>query len=643
MRLIKNKLERVVILTTLALALGTGGRALGQQLGGVMSTNTISQTVVLPKSVPDPLEPFNRVMWDLNKGLLDYVIDPTARVYRLIVRKPIREGLANMGTNLNYPDRLVNNALQGKWRGVKDETYRFLLNSTAGAAGFFDIASKKGIPRSEADFGQTFGQWGWKPDFYLMLPLLGPSNDRDAVGLAGDDFSNPLTYISLHSLTVQNPHVHTQPYSYFTFGITYNDLSDNVNALVRFSQSEMDPYSEIQYEWTFAREDRVANYRIKGKQDEASLETLESVFFTYKDPDFPNKSKTRSVVIPSTGRRLPFTYWLQPGEAPVVYIIPGLGAHRLAEASMALAELVYNHGFTAVCVSSPFNAEFMDRASTAALPAYLPVDGHDMLLALTAVNNRLGTLYPGRMTGKALMGYSMGAFDSLYIAATEASSPTPYVQFDHYVAVNAPVRLLYGASMLDQYYRAPLQWSDAERTENIENAFLKVAALSKNKLVPSSTLPFDAIESKFLVGLTFRFTLGDVIYASQRRNNQGVLRHPILSYRREPVYNEIMQYSYQDYFDKFVTPYYAARVEKVSAAELDKAGDLRTYEKGLRGNKKVSLIVNQNDFLLGDGDLEWFKTTFPRSQLTIFPEGGHLGNLINPNVQNTIIAALSGL
>ncbi len=97
-----------------------------------------------------------------------------------------------MGTNLTYPDRLINNMLQGRWSGARDETYRFLYNSTLGLAGFFDMASKINIPKSNADFGQTFGKWGWRPNFFLMLPFFGPSDDRDTVGLAGDEAANPL-------------------------------------------------------------------------------------------------------------------------------------------------------------------------------------------------------------------------------------------------------------------------------------------------------------------------------------------------------------------------------------------------------------------------------------------------------------------
>jgi len=147
-----------------------------------------------------------------------------------------------------------------------------------------------------------------------------------------------------------------------------------------------------------------------------------------------------------------------------------------------------------------------------------------------------------------------------------------------------------------------------------------------------------------LIGLTFRLMLRDVIFSSQRRNSQGVLHHPIRNWSRNAAYQEILQNSYQDYFAKFVIPYYQTRGMASPAAEtLEKAGDLRTYESGLRANSNIRIIVNQNDFLLADEDLAWLRATFAPEQLTVFEQGGHLGNLFNPAVQKTILGALAGL
>jgi len=656
----------------LELLLCVTGFADGKQPGAGLLQSSNTNPVTLPKSVPDPIEPFNRLIWEFNKAVLTGVIKPTSRVYRFVVAKPVRTGIGNFGKNLTYPGRLINNLLQGKWNGARDESYRFLCNTTFGVAGFWDVATQWKIPKSEADFGQTFGQWGWQPQFFIMLPIYGPSNDRDTVGLAADTAANPLLYIAPYHFDVNKPLTYLGPYSYVSYAVMYNNLSDSVGEYVRFSQAEADPYSEIQYAWTFARANRVANFQVKGKQDEASLETLESVFFTYKDPEFPSHGETKSALIPATGRKLKFTFWLQPGEANIVYIVSGLGGHRLSETSLALAELIYKNGFSAVVISSPFNFEFMENASTAAMPAYLPVDGHDLHVALTDIDKRLHNLYPNRLGNRALMGYSMGAIQALFIAGAESTNSYsvvkpgsllrflqgkmgvkevrtdsvtnqfPLVQFDRFVAINTPVRMAQGILKLDEFYRAPLDWPAGERTDDIENTFLKVAALSQGTLTPQTSLPFSAIESKFLIGLTFRLSLRDIIYSSQQRNNQGVLHHPISNWRRDPVYQEILKYSYQDYFNQFAIPYYEAHgLASRAAAAMEKAGDLRTYETGLRANPDVRVIVNRNDFLLTDDDLAWLETTFTPERLTVFPKGGHLGNLFNPKVQKSILGALT--
>ncbi|MDB6022937.1 MAG: VacJ family lipoprotein, partial [Pedosphaera sp.] len=569
-------------------------------------------------------------------------IKPTAKGYRLVVRKPVRTGIDNFGRNIAYPVRLINNLLQGKWSGARHESDRFFCNTVVGAAGFVDVASKWNIPKSDADFGQTLGQWGWNPQFYLMLPLYGPSNERDAVGLAADTAANPLTYAIPNPFDSSDALSYVSPYTYASYAIMYNNLTDTVDDYVRFAQTEHDPYSEIQYSWTFVRKNRVADFQVKGKQDPASLETLETVFFKPQDPEFPNRGKTRSVFDPATRRQVKFTVWLQPAKAAVVYIVPGLGSHRLTETALALAELVYNQGFSVVTISSPYNYEFMQQASTAAMPAYTPVDVHDLHIALTKVDQKLEKLYPGQFGDKALLGYSMGAFEALFLAGS--TQATNLIHFDRYVAINSPVRLLYGVSKLDEFYNAPLAWPADERVTKIENTFLKVAAVTKNSLTPSTTLPFDEVESKFLIGLLFRLNLRDIIYTSQARHNQGILAHRVTNWRREPVYHEIMQYSYEDYFQKFVIPYYQKRGIDLTAPDaLEKASDLRTYADSLRANPNIRVMVNRNDFLLPPEDLDWLQATLPPEHLKIFEKGGHLGNLSHPVVQQTILGMLDGL
>jgi ABC-type transporter lipoprotein component MlaA/pimeloyl-ACP methyl ester carboxylesterase len=593
------------------------------------SPSAPEDAIVLPAAIPDPIEPVNRRLWIFNREAMTAVVKPSSKVYRAIVVKPLRIGISNIGRNLAYPKRLVNNMLQGRWAGAGDETSRFLCNSVLGIGGIFDMATRWDIPASNADFGQTFATWGWHPNFYLMLPILGPSNDRDAVGAAADSAVNPLTYFS--------------PYSYITYGITYNDLTDTVDNYVRMSKTDADPYYVLHYAASFRRETYPVDLQLRGPRDPGSLQTLGAAFFTFKDHEFPEKGDTRTVVIPATGRELPYRCWLQPKKAPIVYVIPGVASHRLNAGALALAEGLYQAGFSAVTVSSTLNYEFMERAATADFPGWAPVDAHDLHVALTRIDEDLQKKYPHRLDARVLMGYSMGGFHTLFIAA-DADNGEHLLKFDRYVAIDAPVRLMHAIETVDAFFKAPLKWPANERTAQVENTLLKVAVLAKQPPSAGTPLPFSGIESKFLVGLAFKLNLRDIIFTSELRHNHGILRAAVDPWHRRPVYNEILQYSYGDYLKEFVTPYYQKRGTDLSNREILEAGtSLRGRTRELQRNLEIRLIENRDDILLAPEDLEWLSSTFKPEQLTFFEHGGHLGNMSRPDVQKAILQTVEDL
>jgi hypothetical protein len=286
----------------------------------------------------------------------------------------------------------------------------------------------------------------------------------------------------------------------------------------------------------------------------------------------------------------------------------------------------------------------MENASTAALPAYSPVDAHDLHFALTQINQRLETLYPRRLGARVLMGFSLGAFHSLIIAAGDATNPPGLLKFDRYVAIDPPVSLMFGIAQLDKFYDAPLAWPAAVRSQTMEATFEKAVALAKAPPAGPPALNFDADESHFLIGSGFRFVLRDVIYSSQRRSNQGILKSPIQDSRREPAYQEILQYSYADYFQKFAAPYYLTRgVDLAAFPTVAAAGDLNAYELALKDHENIRVIANRNDILLGSQDVSWLQRTFDPSRITFFDHGGHGGNLAEAEVQRAIIRTIADL
>ncbi|PZU08533.1 VacJ family lipoprotein [Sphingomonas sp.] len=132
----------------------------------------------------DPLEKFNRGVWGVNQAADKVVIKPVTKVYRAVAPKPVRSGVSNFFSNVSEPWSFVNNLLQGKPKRAMQNFGRFLVNTTIGVGGLFDVASKKGIDPAPEDFGQTLARWGVNGGPYLVLPLLGPSTLRDGVGSA---------------------------------------------------------------------------------------------------------------------------------------------------------------------------------------------------------------------------------------------------------------------------------------------------------------------------------------------------------------------------------------------------------------------------------------------------------------------------
>ncbi|MCS5712104.1 MlaA family lipoprotein [Candidatus Berkiella aquae] len=144
------------------------------------------------KTNPHPLDPFegiNREIYGLNKTIDKAVIRPVAYVYWKYLPLPFQAGIGNFFDNLREIPNVANDILQGKIAYATHDAGRFLINSTLGIGGFFDVAGNLGMPHRREDFGQTLYTWGWCESAYLVLPILGPSTIRDTVGIAVDYYA----------------------------------------------------------------------------------------------------------------------------------------------------------------------------------------------------------------------------------------------------------------------------------------------------------------------------------------------------------------------------------------------------------------------------------------------------------------------
>jgi phospholipid-binding lipoprotein MlaA len=143
----------------------------------------------------DPLEPTNRVFYEINNGLDTVLIRPLAQGYRAVLPQDVRTGVHNLLTNMNLPVVFANDILQTKPTRAGDSLMRFLINTTVGVAGIFDVAKGWGYPPHDGGFGTTLALWGVNEGPFLFVPVLGPNNPRELVGFGADLATDPWSWV----------------------------------------------------------------------------------------------------------------------------------------------------------------------------------------------------------------------------------------------------------------------------------------------------------------------------------------------------------------------------------------------------------------------------------------------------------------
>lgn len=248
----------------LTLVLGSALIAAMFALSGCATTGNTVETA----SNPDPWEKYNRKVFKFNKKLDDAILKPVAKGYQAITPDFIEKGVTNVFSNLFDVGAALNNLLQGKPKRAGNDAARFVVNSTLGVLGLFDVASKTGLTKHEEDFGQTLAVWGVKSGPYLMLPFLGPSTLRDTPGRVVDYYTYPLTYLE-HDLT-----------RWELTGLYYIDQRSQIlYAEEAVGTSFYDPYAVLRDAYLQRRKLLIADGKQENKQseDDALIKELEDL------------------------------------------------------------------------------------------------------------------------------------------------------------------------------------------------------------------------------------------------------------------------------------------------------------------------------------------------------------------------------
>jgi len=181
----KNKYLLIVLLIIFGVSCSTlPNRRVAREEKSILETDQEEREDLV--AVYDPWEPFNRRMYYFNAKLDKYVLLPTVKAYQTVTPAPMEKGVHNFFRNLREIKTFSNSVLQGETKKSLITFNRFTINSTFGVLGLFDVATRVGLKRQKEDFGLTLAKYGVKDGPYLVLPLFGPSNLRDATGLGVD-------------------------------------------------------------------------------------------------------------------------------------------------------------------------------------------------------------------------------------------------------------------------------------------------------------------------------------------------------------------------------------------------------------------------------------------------------------------------
>lgn len=238
------------------------------------------------ESVNDPIEPVNRAIFGFNEYFYEYVLGPISTAYTDYLPSPLRQAIHNFLANLQSPVILANDVLQGEAQRAMETLGRAIVNSTIGMGGIVDMGAEMGVRRHKEDFGQTMGVWGVGEGLYVVIPLLGPSNPRDAVGqLFVDSYFDPM------GLWLSN--IDRDDLLWARTGVKGVDEYSNVREeLAQVKKTSIDYYAAIRSLYRQKRKAEISNGR------DIKLPPIPDLTYEF-DTDLPQPSATPPLRVPS--------------------------------------------------------------------------------------------------------------------------------------------------------------------------------------------------------------------------------------------------------------------------------------------------------------------------------------------------------
>lgn len=607
----------------------------------------------------DSWENFNRKIFTFNSKFNKYILRPINIVWASVLPQYGLDRVENFYTNLEYPIRLVSCLFQGDFEASRQETVRFLTNTTIGLAGLYDPAKNKfHLEARQEDMGQVLAHYNVKKGPYFVVPIVAQGNTRDVVGKLLDCPLNPALYIvspitaisggvSALNWTTNDmqPIVKTIDYTYpDTYEITKElygieryiknenlDRTDVFNEKVS-QQNEIKISNVISTQNADLKSDiALENFNSQGPM----VDTMRSMLFDRQklgnskwadlsvwNRNFNKRMKISSVNVDKNHPNYKYRYILQKGSiSPVAVIFPSIGENIMSMESTVMAKILYDAGYSVIIEGSHFQWEFAKCMPDGYKPG-LPYQDAIYLRTVTAkILNDIQIKKNYVFDKKIIVGSSFGALAELFAAAQEESQDTLGVS--EYIAINPPVEVFYALKQLDKYTQ---DWKNNPSDIKMRAALASEKIIRLNESVTDKDvendtviMPFNEDEAEIAMGFVMKQKLSDLVFILEKDS----------TIKKSDFYRNINKMSFYDYAQKYLLV-----SQQKSLDELNYDSSLYFLGDFLTKSKKIKIYHSLDDCFVSPSQLAWLKKQTGKKSV-YFSNGSHLGYLYRREFLNS--------
>ncbi|WP_413560381.1 hypothetical protein [Bdellovibrio sp. HCB209] len=318
--------------------------------------------------------------------------------------------------------------------------------------------------------------------------------------------------------------------------------------------------------------------------------------------------------------------------APMVFIVPGTGGTAESAGALVVAEQLFAMGYHVVTVDNPFSWKFAVAGSKSGLPGYTPRDSQDLYSALIKVKKSLSKDYGVKPREFSLVGYSIGGLQSLFVKKIDDEQGA--FSFSKVLVINPPPNLLHAINKLDILADLDKKLSKNQK-QNISFKVLQVTDLVLGKKVDLNNgadvdrvfkqMKFNDTEMAYLIGQSFRDSLGDLVFSTQQVNDLGILKSKVTKYKRNARNYESRAVPFVGYMENFLYPQIKkSRGADFSVEDLNNESSIFQFADYIRANDNLFLIDSADDLFTKPSDIAWMQSQFG-DRAMILPIGGHCG------------------